>query len=126
MSIPSAVAPNAFNCVVSNASSKNKSTSNTPDNPCCTDTAAFDNLSGVNPTPFNNDSPVPDIKPVTPSAKSPNCDGKFANMGKLLVVNPASEPPTVFNILLPNALATCDVIISATKPNNDDEPLDIN
>ena len=58
--------------------------------------------------------------------KSPNCDGKFANIGKLLVVNPASEPPTVFNILDPKALATCDVIISATKPNNDDEPFDIN
>ena len=41
-------------------------------------------------------------------------------------VKPVNEPPTVFNTLLPNALATCDVIISATKPNNDDEPFDIN
>ena len=32
----------------------------------------------------------------------------------------------MFNILDPKALATCDVIISATKPNNDDEPFDIN
>ena len=69
MSIPSAEPPIAFNVVVSNASSKNKSTSNTPDNPFVILAPAFANLSGVNPTPFNNDSPASDISP-TPSDKT--------------------------------------------------------
>ena len=82
---------------------------------------------------FKNVLPAPDNNAVlstlvatTPSTTSVLMPVIASKPPVIDDVNPDSDEPTVFIIFEPKAAATFDVIISATKPNNEDEPFDIN